>query len=191
MLHAAIGNRLRYTEFAGWKLWERKQMKAWLYYRLPRGGTGERNSLGNQRKILFNCAAGNGHTVVGESFGGVSGMHFNCAGIDKICDAAEAGGTETAAVKNFSRLRGRRPHHRRPRVDGRLLLQGHRQEDSGRTPAEAAGGPCDCPALRLSKGPQQLTRSGFTQRPQRRYKPSILCTCRTVDKGRSPTDSTR
>lgn len=30
---------------------------------------------------------------MGESFGGVGGMHFNCAGIDKICDAAEAGGT--------------------------------------------------------------------------------------------------
>lgn len=80
-------------------------MKVWLYYRLSRDEDEELNSLNNQRKIIYNFAASNGHEVVGESFDdNVSGMHFNREGIDKIYEAVEAGKIEAIIVKDLSRL---------------------------------------------------------------------------------------
>lgn len=80
-------------------------MKVWLYYRLSRDEDKELNSLSNQRNIIYHYAITNGHEVVGESFDdNVSGMHFNRAGIDQICEAVEAGSVEAIVVKDLSRL---------------------------------------------------------------------------------------
>ena len=80
-------------------------MKVWLYYRLSRDEDKELNSLSNQRNIIYHYATANGHEVVGESFDdNVSGMHFNRAGIDRICEAVEAGIVEAIVVKDLSRL---------------------------------------------------------------------------------------
>lgn len=80
-------------------------MKVWLYYRLSRDEDKELNSLSNQRNIIYHYATANGHEVVGESFDdNVSGMHFNRAGIDQICEAVEAGRIEAIVVKDLSRL---------------------------------------------------------------------------------------
>ena len=80
-------------------------MKVWLYYRLSRDEDDELNSLTNQRKIIYEYAVTNGHEVVGESFDdNVSGMHFNCEGIDKIYEVVEAGKIEAIIVKDLSRL---------------------------------------------------------------------------------------
>lgn len=80
-------------------------MKVWLYYRLSRDEDKELNSLSNQRNIIYHYAVTNGHEVVGESFDdNVSGMHFNRAGIDQICEAVEAGRIEAIVVKDLSRL---------------------------------------------------------------------------------------
>lgn len=80
-------------------------MKVWLYYRLSRDEDKELNSLSNQRNIIYHYAIANGHEVVGESFDdNVSGMHFNRAGIDQICEAVEAGRIEAIVVKDLSRL---------------------------------------------------------------------------------------
>ena len=80
-------------------------MKVWLYYRLSRDEDKELNSLSNQRNIIYHYAITNGHEVVGESFDdNVSGMHFNRAGIDQICEAVEAGRIEAIVVKDLSRL---------------------------------------------------------------------------------------
>lgn len=80
-------------------------MNVWLYYRLSRDEDEELNSLSNQRKIIYNYAVSNGHTVAGESFDdNVSGMHFNRAGIEKIYEAVEAGSIEAIVVKDLSRL---------------------------------------------------------------------------------------
>lgn len=80
-------------------------MKVWRYYRLSRDEDKELNSLSNQRNIIYHYAITNGHEVVGESFDdNVSGMHFNRAGIDQICEAVEAGRIEAIVVKDLSRL---------------------------------------------------------------------------------------
>ena len=80
-------------------------MKVWLYYRLSRDEDKELNSLSNQRNIIYHYATANGHEVVGESFDdNVSGMHFNRAGIDQICEAVESGQIEAIVVKDLSRL---------------------------------------------------------------------------------------
>ena len=82
-------------------------MKVWLYYRLSRDEDKELNSLSNQRNIIHHYAVTNGHEVVGESFDdNVSGMHFNRAGIDQICEAVEAGRIEAIVVKDYCAIIG-------------------------------------------------------------------------------------
>lgn len=80
-------------------------MRVWLYYRLSRDEDDELNSLTNQRKIIYDYAASQGHEIVGESFDdNVSGMHFNREGIDKIYDVVEQGRIDAIIVKDLSRL---------------------------------------------------------------------------------------
>ena len=80
-------------------------MRVWLYYRLSRDEDDELNSLRNQKSIIESYALTHGHTIVGESFDdNVSGMHFDRDGIEKLCEAVEAGGVEAVIVKDLSRL---------------------------------------------------------------------------------------
>lgn len=80
-------------------------MRAWLYYRLSRDEDEELNSLRNQRSIIESYALKHGHTIIGESFDdNVSGMHFDRDGIEKLCEAVEAGKVEAVIVKDLSRL---------------------------------------------------------------------------------------
>lgn len=80
-------------------------MRVWLYYRLSRDEDDELNSLMNQRKIIESYALNNGHTIIGESFDdNVSGMHFDRAGIEKLCEAVDAGHLDAVIVKDLSRL---------------------------------------------------------------------------------------
>ena len=80
-------------------------MRVWLYYRLSRDEDDELNSLRNQKSIIESYALTHGHTIVGESFDdNVSGMHFDREGIEKLCEAVEAGQVEAVVVKDLSRL---------------------------------------------------------------------------------------
>ena len=80
-------------------------MRVWLYYRLSRDEDDELNSLMNQRSIIESYALRNGHTIVGESFDdNVSGMHFDREGIEKLCEAVDAGLLDAVIVKDLSRL---------------------------------------------------------------------------------------
>ena len=80
-------------------------MRVWLYYRLSRDEDDEQNSLRNQKSIIESYALAHGHTIVGESFDdNISGMHFDRDGIEKLCEAVEAGGVEAVIVKDLSRL---------------------------------------------------------------------------------------
>lgn len=80
-------------------------MRVWLYYRLSRDEDDELNSLMNQRSIIESYALRNGHSIVGESFDdNVSGMHFDREGIEKLCEAVDAGLLDAVIVKDLSRL---------------------------------------------------------------------------------------
>ena len=80
-------------------------MRVWLYYRLSRDEDDELNSLRNQKSIIESYALSHNHTIVGESFDdNVSGMHFDRDGIEKLCEAVEAGQVEAVVVKDLSRL---------------------------------------------------------------------------------------
>ena len=80
-------------------------MRVWLYYRLSRDEDDELNSLMNQRSIIESYALRNGHIIAGESFDdNVSGMHFDREGIEKLCEAVDAGRLDAVIVKDLSRL---------------------------------------------------------------------------------------